>query len=62
MKDEWTEKFFDGREIKYKRKTLLSGRIRITAQEVGAADDHSRIVDFPVERKDVEIVFLQDLV
>jgi len=62
MKDEWTEKFFDGRKIQYKRKTLLSGRIRITAQVVGADTDHSRIVDFPVERKDVEIVFLQDLV
>ena len=62
MKDEWTEKLFDGREIKYKRKSLLSGRIKITAQEVGAETDHSRIVDFQVERKDVEMVFLQDLV
>ena len=62
MNDEWTEKFFDGREIKYKRKTLLSGRIRITARVVGAEDDLSRIIDFPVERKDVEVVFLQDLV
>jgi len=62
MNDEWTGKFFDGREIKYMRKTLLSGRTKITARVVGAEDDHSRIVDFPVERKDVEIVFLQDLV
>ncbi|HEV2233102.1 MAG TPA: hypothetical protein VGV68_06840 [Terriglobia bacterium] len=62
MKDEWTEKLFDGRKVQYQRKTLLSGRIRISAQVVGEDADHSRIVDFPVERRDVEVVFLQDLV
>ena len=62
MKDEWTEKLFDGRKVQYQRKTLLSGRIRISAQVVGEDADHSRIVDFPVDRRDVEVVFLQDLV
>lgn len=61
MKDKWTAKLYDGREIQYKRKSLLSGRVRITAQVVGDDADHSRIVDFPVDRRDVEIVFLRDL-
>src|SRR6266849_6683709 len=62
VNDEWVAKLFDGREIQYKRKTLLSGRIKISAQAVDADTDLSRIVDFPVERRDVEIVFLRDLV
>jgi hypothetical protein len=60
--DKWTAKLSDGREIHYKCKTLLSGRIRISAQVVGADTDHSRIIDHPVKRKDVEVFFLNDLV
>ncbi len=63
MDDKWTSKLPDGREGKYKSRKMLSGRFKISAEIVDADLCHSKtkIVDYPVQRGDVETVFLSDL-
>jgi hypothetical protein len=61
MEDKWKAKLPDGREVKYRIKEMLSGRFKISARETSKNLDHSRIVEYPVERNDVETVFLSDL-
>ena len=61
MKDQWTAKLPDGEEVDYQRTRLANGKFKTTAQKTHSKLLHSRVVNFPVERKDVEILFLTDL-
>ena len=61
MDDKWIKKLSDGRKIIYKCKTLLSGRIKISAQVVDADIDRSQIIERPVKRKDVEMILSKKL-
>ncbi len=59
--DRWNSRLPDGREISYFCARLPSGMYRISAGIDGHGHSHSKIVDYPVSRDDVEMVFLSDL-
>ena len=61
MKDQWTAKLPDGKEVEYQTTRLANGKFKTTAQKRRGKVQYSRVVGFPVERKDVEILFLTDL-
>ena len=61
MKDEWAAKLPDGRAVNYQSSRMGNGKFKITAQREHGKQLHSRVVEFPVQRKDVEILFISDL-
>jgi hypothetical protein len=60
--DQWISMLPNGQRAEYESKRLASGKYWICASVVGKTSTQSKVVDFPVDRTDVETVFLSDLI